>query len=156
MKTKSSSSRLGPERVAPPLPFRTQTGPRGCSHNPQYLQARVPALDHAGNPQGLRDADVGRLLRGAVPAPGCLPESEGRDTPGKLPVLRGPRIDDAPGGPRVPGARTGGRTGLVDPVRPEQIPGPRARGGRPGASRPAVRERRWSRGARDHRRVTGP
>src|SRR5436309_132045 len=99
----------------------------GRPHNPQYARERLPLEGpRAGNPQGLREVDIGRVLRGAVPAPGRLPESEGLQTSGKLPVLRGSRGNDAAGGPRVPGARTGGRTGVVDPVRPEQVPRPRA------------------------------
>src|SRR3989475_10221080 len=53
---------------------------------------------HDGNPEGLRHAHLGRVLRGSVPASGRLPESEGCDAEGELSVLRGSRGDDpAPG-----------------------------------------------------------
>src|SRR5438093_1557296 len=126
----------------------------GRPHNPQYPRERLPLEGpRAGNPQGLCDAHLGRVLRGPFPTARCLPESEGCDGEGELPVLRVPRDDDATGGPRVPRPRATRRTGLVDPVRPEQIP--RTRTGRrgPRASGRAIRVRRRRRGERRVRRA---
>src|SRR5256712_3361188 len=92
-----SWARKGP---TPHYPFAHKPSLRP-SHNPQYHQARVPALDHAGNPQGLRDADLGGLLGGPVSTPRRLPQPERCDAQRELPVLRRPRGDDAAGGPRV-------------------------------------------------------
>jgi len=75
---------------------------------------------NARDPQGLRDTDVSRVLGRPFPATGRLPQPEGCDVEGELPVLRGPRRDDAAGGPRVPEWQEAGRTGLVDPVRFER------------------------------------
>src|SRR5881409_1420184 len=72
----------------------------GRHHNPQYARERLPLEGpRAGTPQGLRDAHLGRVLRGPFPTARCLPESEGCDGEGELPVLRGPRDDNATGGP---------------------------------------------------------
>src|SRR5437870_5966617 len=65
-----SWARKGP---TPHYPFAHKPSLRP-SHNPQYHQERVPALDHAGNPQGLRDADLGGLLGGPVSTPRRLPQ----------------------------------------------------------------------------------
>src|SRR5437870_12269566 len=111
-----SGPRKGP---TPHYPFAHKPSLRP-SHNPQYHQERVPALDHAGNPEGLRDADLGRLLGGPVSTPRRLPQPERCDAKRELSVLRGPRGDDAAGGPRVSGSRQAKRTGLVDSVRAEQ------------------------------------
>src|SRR2546428_6404671 len=92
-----SWARKGP---TPHYPFAHKPSLRP-SHNPQYHQERVPALDHAGNPQGLRDADLGGLLGGPVSTPRRLPQPERCDAQRELPVLRRPRGDDAAGGPRV-------------------------------------------------------
>src|SRR3989441_12552861 len=99
---------------------------------------------------------MGRLFRGPLPTARGLPECEGYDPEGELSVLRGPRDHDATGSPRVSGRWQAGRTGLVDPLRPEQIPGARTGRGSPRASGRAVRERRRRRGARDRRRVPQP
>ena len=92
-----SWARKGP---TPHYPFAHKPSLRP-SHNPQYHQERVPALDHAGNPEGLRDADLGGLLGGPVSTPRRLPQPERCDAQRELPVLRRPRGDDAAGGPRV-------------------------------------------------------
>src|SRR5256886_10447739 len=62
----------------------------GRHHNPQNARERLP-LDgpRAGNPQGLRDVHLGRVLRGPFRTARCLPESEGCNGEGELPVLRG-------------------------------------------------------------------
>src|SRR2546427_71379 len=147
-----SGPRKGP---TPHYPFAHKPSLRP-SHNPQYHQERVPALDHAGNPEGLRDADLGRLLGGPVSTPRRLPQPERCDAKRELSVLRGPRGDDAAGGPRVSGSRQAKRTGLVDSVRAEQVPGARTGGRGPRASGRTVPQRGRSRRARDHRRVAGP
>src|SRR5256712_232557 len=147
-----SWARQGP---TPHYPFAHKPSLRP-SHNPQYHQERVPALDHAGNPEGLRDADLGGLLGGPVSTPRRLPQPERCDAQRELPVLRGPRGDDAAGGPRVSRSRQAKRTGLVDSVRAEQVPGARTGGRGPRASGRTVPQRGRSRRARDHRRVAGP
>src|SRR5437899_1777935 len=139
-----SWARKGP---TPHYPFAHKPSLRP-SHNPQYHQERVPALDHAGNPQGLRDADLGGLLGGPVSTPRRLPQPERCDAQRELPVLRRPRGDDAAGDPRVSRPRRAKRTGPVGSVRAERVPGARAGWwGRRGAGR-TERSSRWSRSRR--------
>src|SRR5437899_5515603 len=94
----------------------------------------------------LRDTDLGRVLCRPFPTARGLPELEGCDVEGALPVLRGPRDHDATGSPRVSGRREAGRTRLVDPVRPEQIPGARAGRRSPRASGLSPRDRSRAQG----------
>ena len=66
--------------------------PRGSidAHNPQYRRVRVRARHDVRDPEGLRDSDMGRVLRGTIPATGSFPKHEGCQPESRLPVLRGP------------------------------------------------------------------
>src|SRR5206468_11687723 len=99
--------------VHPPLRFRKRGGPR-CAQSSVRSSARIA---ETRMPEIRKDyATPTWVVFSAARSqrPGGLPELEGCDVEGALPVLRGPRDHDATGSPRVSGRREAGRTRLVD------------------------------------------
>src|SRR2546427_12806545 len=129
----------------------------GRPHNPEYARERLPLEGpRAGNPQGLRDAHWVVFSAARSQRPGASRNPKDATAKESCPFCEGHETITPPEVPHVPRPRATRRTGLVDPLRPQQIP--RTRTGRrgPRASGRAVPERRRRRGARDRGRIPGP
>src|SRR5207245_1958456 len=67
---------LRPRIVRRGITLSDTKAPRGSidAHNPQYRRVRLPARHAVRDPEGLRDSDRGRVLRGTTPTPGSFPK----------------------------------------------------------------------------------
>src|SRR2546427_638476 len=152
--------RAGTAGLPQPVPIWTSSRyrVRGCLRNPEIEAYRVRGFVqvlHARTAKRLRDRYLGCLLGVARPTARGVPRREIDDGPGEVPVLLRPRTHDPAGSPRLSKGRSPERSRVVDPVCPEQVPGPAGRGGGPPPREPAIPQRERRRSARGHRRDPG-
>src|SRR3989475_6097083 len=145
--------RAGTAGLPQPVPIWTSSRyrVRGCLRNPEIEAYRVRGFVqvlHARTAERLRDGYLGCLLGVAGPTARGVPRREIDDGPGELPVLLRPRTHDPARSPRLSKGRSPERSRGVDPVCPEQVPGPAGRGGGSPPRDPSIsqRERRRSAG----------
>src|SRR5256712_5841234 len=95
----------------------------GRPHNPEYARERLPLEGpRAGNPQGLRDAHWVVFSAARSQRPGAFRNPKDATAKESCPFCEGHETITPPEVPRVPRPRATRRTGLVDPLRPQQFP----------------------------------